>query len=110
MSAFIITRIHVGDYDTWRPMFDQDRPLASGLELAAPPLDVEGATARIHALLADHETFGWAEAVGPSATLVDVLSTFIALLELAKRSALTLSQTEPFGPMVISRGTPREAA
>ncbi|MGZ4315118.1 MAG: hypothetical protein ACXVRS_04715 [Gaiellaceae bacterium] len=28
MSAFIITRIHVGAYDTWRPMFDQDRPLA----------------------------------------------------------------------------------
>jgi hypothetical protein len=28
MPAFIITRIHVGDYDTWRPMFDQDRPLA----------------------------------------------------------------------------------
>ena len=28
MSAFIITRIHVGDYDTWKPMFDQDRPQA----------------------------------------------------------------------------------
>jgi len=28
MSAFIITRLHVGDYDTWRPMFDQDRPRA----------------------------------------------------------------------------------
>jgi hypothetical protein len=28
MSAFIITRIQTGDYDTWRPMFDQDRPLA----------------------------------------------------------------------------------
>ena len=28
MSAFIITRIHVGDYDTWRPMFDQDHPKA----------------------------------------------------------------------------------
>ena len=28
MSAFIITRIQVGDYDTWRPMFDQDRPNA----------------------------------------------------------------------------------
>lgn len=24
MSGFIITRIHVGDYDTWRPMFDAD--------------------------------------------------------------------------------------
>jgi len=28
MSAFIITRIQVGDYATWRPMFDQDRPRA----------------------------------------------------------------------------------
>jgi len=28
MSAFIITRIDVGDYDAWRPMFDQDRPRA----------------------------------------------------------------------------------
>jgi hypothetical protein len=28
MSAFIITRIQVGDYDTWRSMFDQDRPRA----------------------------------------------------------------------------------
>ena len=28
MSAFIITRIQTGDYETWRPMFDQDRPQA----------------------------------------------------------------------------------
>jgi len=28
VSAFVITRIQVGDYDTWRPMFDQDRPQA----------------------------------------------------------------------------------
>ena len=28
MPAFIITRIHVGDYEAWRPMFDQDRPRA----------------------------------------------------------------------------------
>jgi len=28
MTAFIITRIHVGDYEAWRPMFDQDRPAA----------------------------------------------------------------------------------
>jgi hypothetical protein len=28
MSAFIITRIQVGDYEAWRPMFDQDRPQA----------------------------------------------------------------------------------
>jgi len=78
------------------------------------PLDVEGATARILDLLAERETFDWGEAVGggPQATLVDVLSTFIALLELAKRGALTLAQTEPFGPMEIRRESlpPREAA
>jgi len=28
LSAFIITRIQTGDYDSWRPMFDQDRPRA----------------------------------------------------------------------------------
>jgi hypothetical protein len=28
VSAFIITRIQVGDYDTWRSMFDQDLPRA----------------------------------------------------------------------------------
>src|SRR2546429_2215009 len=74
------------------------------------PLDVEGAAARVETVLATRETFGWSEAVGPQATLVDVLSAFIALLELAKRSSLTLSQAEPFGPMVIKRATPREAA
>ena len=24
--AFVITRINVGDYDAWKPMFDQDAP------------------------------------------------------------------------------------
>jgi hypothetical protein len=28
VSAFIITRIHVGDYDRWRPQFDHDGPRA----------------------------------------------------------------------------------
>ena len=28
MSAYIVTRIHVGDYDRWRPQFDQDKPRA----------------------------------------------------------------------------------
>jgi hypothetical protein len=28
MTAFIITRIQTGDYDRWRPMFDQDHPRA----------------------------------------------------------------------------------
>ena len=74
------------------------------------PLDVEGATIRIQTLLAERETFVWADLVDPRATIVDVLSTFIALLELAKRGALSLRQPEPFAPMVIRRESPREAA
>ncbi len=74
------------------------------------PLDVEGATERIRTLLSEREEFGWLDIVGPQSSIVDVLSAFIALLELAKRSALTLSQPEPFGPMVIKRATAREAA
>jgi len=74
------------------------------------PLDVEGATARIHALLADREEFGWFDIVGARPTVVEVLSAFIALLELAKRSTVRLTQPEPFAPMVITRESPREAA
>jgi len=74
------------------------------------PLDVEGATAKIHALLAERESVAWSDVVGPGATIVDVLSAFIALLELAKRGTLSLTQPEPFAPMVIRREPPREAA
>lgn len=28
MPAFIVTRIHVGSYEAWRPMFDRDEPRA----------------------------------------------------------------------------------
>ena len=69
------------------------------------PLDIEGATARIEQLLADKAEFGWREALGERATIVDVLSTFLALLELAKRGLLHLHQSAPFADMVIRRDT-----
>jgi segregation and condensation protein A len=73
------------------------------------PLDVEGATARIEALLAERPGFGWLDIVGERPTLVDVLSAFIALLELAKRGALTVRQDGPFTPIQIARESPRAA-
>jgi len=73
------------------------------------PLDVEGATARIEALLAEHEAFGWREVVGDRPTIVDMLSAFIALLELAKRGALSVRQDGPFAPIQIRRESPRAA-
>jgi chromatin segregation and condensation protein Rec8/ScpA/Scc1 (kleisin family) len=48
--------------------------------------------------------------VGPQGTVVDVLSAFIAVLELARRGVLTLVQDGSFGPLRIRRESPREAA
>jgi segregation and condensation protein A len=74
------------------------------------PLDVEGATARLEALLAERVEFGWHDLVPRGAGVVEVLSVFIAVLELARRGAVSLTQREPFAPITIRRESPREAA
>ena len=71
------------------------------------PLDVEGATARIQALIAERGAFGWLDVVGEHPTIVEVLSAFIALLELAKRGTLSVRQEGPFTPIQIRRESPR---
>lgn len=76
----------------------------------ARPLDIETATRRIETLLEDREEIRWLEALGARPTIVDVLSTLLALLELAKRGALRLVQPTPFSPMVIARDAARPAA
>lgn len=78
--------------------------------VVARPLDVEGATAKIRALLAEHLEVEWTDVVGVRATIVDVLSVFLALLELAKHGTLSVTQDGPFSPIRIRREPPREAA
>jgi len=77
--------------------------------VVARPLDVEGAPRRLAALLEEHEEFGWREALGPEPTITDVLSTLLALLELARRGTVSLTQAAPFAPMVIRRDPTRPA-
>jgi segregation and condensation protein A len=77
--------------------------------VVARPLDVESATLRLEALLADREEFDWREALGPAPTIVDVLSTLLAVLEMAKRGAIRIQQQAPFAPMVIARDAARPA-
>ena len=74
------------------------------------PLDVEGATRRIEALLAERDEFGWGDLLDPGAGIVEILSAFLALLELAKRGSLSLRQPAAFAPVVIRREFPRETA
>ena len=78
--------------------------------VVARPLDVEAATRRIEGLLAEHAEIRWLDALGSQPTIVDVLSTLLALLELAKRGSLTLAQPTPFSPMVIARDAARSVA
>lgn len=78
--------------------------------VVARPLDVESATRRIEDLLLDQEEIRWLDALGTGSSIVDVLSTLLALLELAKRGSLRLLQPTPFSPMVIARESTRPAA
>jgi segregation and condensation protein A len=69
----------------------------------ARPLDVESAVLRIQALLLEAEEFDWRRAFGDRPTIVEVLSTLLALLELARRGICRVRQDLPFAPLVIAR-------
>ena len=71
--------------------------------VVARPLDVEGATRTLVALLEAREEFLWTEALGPRPTISDVLSILLALLEMARRGRCSLSQPAVFLPLVIRR-------
>jgi len=74
------------------------------------PLDVEQATARVLELLRERDAFSWRDILGPTPSVVDVLSSLVALLELARRGTLRLTQPRPFTPFVIARGPAYEAS
>ncbi|HTS90135.1 MAG TPA: ScpA family protein [Gemmatimonadales bacterium] len=71
--------------------------------VVARPLDTEGATRRLVSMLTEREEFTWLEALGPEPTIVDVLSTLLALLELARRGSIRLAQSQAFATFVIRR-------
>jgi segregation and condensation protein A len=74
------------------------------------PLDVEGATRRIEALLEARSEFDFGEALGPEPTVADVLSALMALLELARVGRLRLAQSQPFGSVGIASGSANPAS
>ncbi|HVO34749.1 MAG TPA: ScpA family protein [Gemmatimonadales bacterium] len=74
------------------------------------PLDVEGANRKVLALLAERATFGWRDVLGERATIADVLSALVSLLELARRGQLVIVQPRAFTPFEIGRGPAYQAA
>jgi segregation and condensation protein A len=74
------------------------------------PLDVEGATRRIETLLAERERFDLRDAFGDAPTIADVISTLLAILELARLGRVHLAQQNPFSPVDVNRGPVDQAA
>jgi segregation and condensation protein A len=73
-------------------------------------LDVDGAMTVIRAVLALRAAARWRDVVRAEAEPWEVLSTLLALLEMARRSELKLAQPKPFADVEIRRELTGEAA
>ncbi len=69
--------------------------------VVARPLDVEGATARIRAMLAGRQRLDFSELVGERPHVSVVMSMLIALLELARLGEARITQAKPFEELRI---------
>jgi segregation and condensation protein A len=92
-----------------------DRVLRAALrpsmhEVVPRALDVDGAMRVVRAVLALRATARWRDVLRAGAEPWEVLSTLLALLELARRSELKLAQPKPFADVEIRRGLAGEAA
>lgn len=79
-------------------------------EVVPRPLNVEAATRKLLDVLAERDRFTWRELLGERPSVVDVLSSLVALLEVARRGLCLLQQPAPFAPLEIARGTAYQAA
>jgi segregation and condensation protein A len=73
-------------------------------------LDVDGAIATVRAVLALRARARWRDVIQGDAEPWQVLSTLLALLELAKRGELRLAQSRPFASVEITSDSASEAA
>ncbi len=78
--------------------------------VAPRPLDIEGATKRALEMLAAREAFPFRDLLGTRPSVVDILSSLVALLELARRGTLTVQQPAAFTPLMIERGAAYQAS
>jgi segregation and condensation protein A len=79
-------------------------------DVVARALDVDGAITAIRAVLAFRARARWSDLVAHDAEPWQILSALLALLELAKRGELKLTQPKPFASVEFTGDTPSEAA
>jgi segregation and condensation protein A len=73
-------------------------------------LDVDGAMATVRAVLALRASARWGDVIAADAEPWQVLSTLLALLEMAKRGELRVAQARPFATVEITSDSASEAA
>lgn len=73
-------------------------------------LDVDGAIATVRAVLALRASARWSDVIQSGAEPWQVLSTLLALLEMAKRGELRIAQSRPFASVEITSDSASEAA
>ncbi len=73
-------------------------------------LDVDGMIDVVRQVLALRASARWQDVLRPSAEPWEVLSTLLALLELARRGELKLRQPSPFASVLITRESVSQAA
>ncbi|MBV6521412.1 MAG: Segregation and condensation protein A [Gemmatimonadaceae bacterium] len=74
------------------------------------PIDVDGMINLVRDVLSMRERTRWNDILRPTAEPWEVLSTLLALLELARRGELKLRQRTPFASVLITRESPSQAA
>ena len=79
-------------------------------EVVPRALDVDGAIQTVRAVLALRARARWSDVVRDHAEAWEVLSALLALLELARRGELRLTQIRPFASVEIARESAGEAA
>ena len=76
---------------------------ASGTEVFDEQFTVAEKITAIHALIADEESFSFAELFAAAASRSEVVATFLAMLELIRLRKIEITQPDTFGEIRISR-------
>ncbi|MEP7343655.1 MAG: segregation/condensation protein A [Gemmatimonadaceae bacterium] len=73
-------------------------------------INIDGMIIVVREVLALRERARWRDFLRPAAEPWEVLSTLLALLELARRGELKLRQPSPFASVLVTRESPSQAA
>jgi segregation and condensation protein A len=88
----------------WSAISQRQRPAPAGEPALPPRVEVAERLRLLRALIAQRGRLSWEEVAGE--TRDELIATFLAVLELVRRSELTVSQEQCFGAIVLTARSP----